>query len=79
MRGNSLTSNESNVRKVGMYCACLLMNLCNQNHENCVELISLNGLELLVNFIQMSNQKLIVYCLECIKICCKNVEEAKVP
>lgn len=54
------------------------MNLCNLDAGNCREFCNLNGIELLFGMIHLSNEKQILYCLECIKACCRYYPECKV-
>lgn len=54
------------------------MNLCNVDGENCIELANLNAIPLLASMIQLTNEKHILYCLECIKACCKQSLVSKV-
>ena len=46
------------------------MNLCNLEKANCVELVGLDGVELLMSLIQLTNERMMIYALETVKSCC---------
>ena len=73
-----ISPRDSSVKKVCLYTVGILMNLCNVDGENCIELSNLNAIPLLASMIQLTNEKHILYCLECIKACCKQSLVSKV-
>lgn len=75
---DTVPSSNSSVRKLCLYLVGILMNLCNVDGANCREICDLNGVELFFGMIHLSNEKQILYCLECIKTCCRQCPECKV-
>lgn len=63
---------DPSVRKLSVYLAGTLMNLSNVDARNCTEIVSLDGIETLMNRLQLSNDRYIVYCLECVRTCCRH-------
>ena len=74
----TVPSSNSSVRKLCLYLVGILMNLCNVDGANWREVCDLNGVELFFGMIHLSNEKQILYCLECIKTCCRQCPECKV-
>ena len=69
---------DSGVRKVVLYLTGVLMNISRMDAASCVEIGQLGGVEVLVQMIGVSREKQIVYCLECLRACCKHDESCKV-
>ena len=72
-----VSARDANVRKVVHYLLGILMNLCKLQTVNCMELVGLQGIEMLLSMIQLTNDKVMVYSLETIKACCKACPEAR--
>lgn len=69
---------DSGVRKVVLYLTGVLMNISRLDAASCVEIGQLGGVEVLVQMIGVSREKQIVYCLECLRACCKQDASCKV-
>ena len=63
---------DPSVKKLSVYLAGTLMNLSNVDTRNCTEIVSLDGIETLMNRLQLTNDRYIVYCLECVRTCCRH-------
>lgn len=61
-----------------LYLTGVLMNISRLDAASCVEIGQLGGVEVLVQMIGVSREKQIVYCLECLRACCKQDESCKV-
>lgn len=72
-----LSSRDPGVRKIVSYLIGLLMNLCNLEKANCAELVGLDGIELLMSLVQLTNERLMLYALETVKSCCRWCPEAR--
>ena len=70
--------NDSNLRKIMSYLTGILMNISNVDKQSCEEIGQLKGIQLLVSFLQHSQERLNKYCLECIRACCKVDNHCKV-
>lgn len=73
-----ITSKDPAVKKLCLYSVGILMNLCNIDGDNCSELTSVNGISLISSMIQLTNEKHMLYCLECLRACCRQCETSKV-
>lgn len=69
---------DTGIRKVVLYLTGILMNISRLDAASCVEIGQLGGVEVLVQMIQVTREKQIVYCLECIRACCRHDESCKV-
>ena len=69
---------DTGIRKVVLYLTGILMNISRLDAASCVEIGQLGGVEVLVQMIQVTRVKQIVYCLECILACCRHDESCKV-
>ena len=74
-RGNA---GETNSKKVITYLVGILMNICRLDGVCCKEVIQFRGTELLIGMIQLTQERLAIFCIECLKACCKCCEECKV-
>ena len=72
-----LSARDPSVRKIVSYLIGLLMNLCNLEKANCAELVGLDGVELLMSLIQLTNERMMIYALETVKSCCRWCPEAR--
>lgn len=63
---------DPSVKKLSVYLAGTLMNLSNVEACNCTEIVSLDGIETLMSHLQLTNDRYIVYCLECVRVCCRH-------
>ena len=70
--------NDSNLRKIMSYLTGILMNISNVDKKSCEEIGQLKGIQLLVSFLQHSQERLNKYCLECLRSCCKVDSHCKV-
>lgn len=61
-----------------LYLTGVLMNISRLDAASCVEIGQLGGVEVLVQMIGVSREKQIVYCLECLRACCKQDASCKV-
>lgn len=73
-----ITSKDPAVKKLCLYSVGILMNLCNIDGDNCSELTNVNGISLISSMIQLTNEKHMLYCLECLRACCRQCETSKV-
>lgn len=69
---------DTGIRKVVLYLTGILMNISRLDAASCVEIGQLGGVKVLVQMIQVTREKQIVYCLECIRACCRHDESCKV-
>lgn len=69
---------DTGIRKVVLYLTGILMNISRLDAASCVEIGQLGGVEVLTQMIQVTREKQIVYCLECIRACCRHDENCKV-
>ena len=72
-----ISSKDPSVKKLCLYTVGILMNLCNIDSKNCVELTNMNGIALISSMIQLTNERHMLYCLECIKACCRHSDNSK--
>ena len=72
-----LPARDPAVQKVIYYLLGVLLNLCSLQEVNCSELIGLNGIPLLLGMIQLTNEKVTIYALKIIRVCCKTCPVAR--
>ena len=54
------------------------MNICKLDPSCCQEVGQFHGIATLVQLIQLTQERLSVYCIECIRACCRHCNECKV-
>lgn len=65
-------------RKIMTYLTGILMNISKLDTLSCQEIGQLNGIPVLVSFLQYSQDLLNVHCLECLRVSCKSSDYCKV-
>ena len=76
--GERVAGGETNSKKVLTYLVGILMNICKLDSICCREIVQFRGVEVLVELIQLTQERLAIFCIECLKTCCKHNEESKV-